>query len=230
MHDSSPPPRRSQRDRKSVKPFNSSTKASARKRKRRDTDHEDDIHPLSDDARDARVEGDEGRGEDEEEEEEEYRIGPGRKGKGKATPKPKPGAAVKKPRKTRTSKKARDGPEPDQLAKDTNIANDNALFSESFPPPFLAHIGLTPFADALVNPAVPLQSTAEDFIDSLRQSPAAAQAELVNLILRCCGCNDSVDADAAVDYDGVVDTLDNFTESLKQVSTSFFFHQITPLI
>lgn len=141
MHDSSPPPRRSQRDRKSVKPFNSSTKASARKRKRRDSDDEDvphDTHPLSDDARDAGVdgegEGDEVGRDEAEEEEEEYRIGPGRKGKGKATPKPKPGPAVppvKKPRKTRTSKKARDGPEPDQLAKDTNIANDNALFSES---------------------------------------------------------------------------------------------------
>ncbi|KAH9167093.1 hypothetical protein EDB89DRAFT_2245915 [Lactarius sanguifluus] len=44
----------------------------------------------------------------------------------------------------------------------------------------------------------------------------AAQAELVNCILRACGCNDSVNQDEAIDYDGVVDALDNFTEALKQ--------------
>ena len=71
--------------------------------------------------------------------------------------------------------------------------------------------------DALVNPSVALQSTAEDFIESLQTNAGMAQAELVNLILRCCGSNDSVDADEAVDYDGVVDALDNFTEGLKQV-------------
>lgn len=57
----------------------------------------------------------------------------------------------------------------------------------------------------------------EDFLESLTESPGPAQAELVNCILRCCGCNDTVDEDAAVDYDGVVDALDNFTEALKQV-------------
>ena len=85
------------------------------------------------------------------------------------------------------------------------------------------YILLTLYTDALVNPAVPLQSTAEDFIESLRQTPAAAQAELVNLILRCCGCNNSVDADSAIDYDGVVDALDNFTEGLKQVTTPLLY-------
>lgn len=54
-------------------------------------------------------------------------------------------------------------------------------------------------------------------MESLNSSPGHAQAELVNLILRCCGCNDSVNEDEAVDYDGVVDALDNFTEALKQV-------------
>lgn len=68
-----------------------------------------------------------------------------------------------------------------------------------------------------MNPSAALQSTAEDFLESLAQSPGPAQAELINLILRACGCNDSVDADEVVDYDGVVDALDNFTEGLKQV-------------
>jgi len=68
-----------------------------------------------------------------------------------------------------------------------------------------------------MNPAAALQSTAEDFLDSLSQSPGSAQAELINFILRSCGCNDSVDADEVLDYDGVVDSLDNFTEGLKQV-------------
>ena len=71
--------------------------------------------------------------------------------------------------------------------------------------------------DAIMNPAAALQSTAEDFLESLEQSPAAAQAELINLVLRACGCNDTLNADEALDYDGVVDSLDTFTESLKQV-------------
>jgi hypothetical protein len=57
----------------------------------------------------------------------------------------------------------------------------------------------------------------EDFLESLRQTPGPAQSELINCVLRACGCNDSVDADEVVDYDGVVDALDNFTEGLKQV-------------
>ena len=68
-----------------------------------------------------------------------------------------------------------------------------------------------------MNPAAPLQSNAEDFLESLQQSPGSALAELINLVLRACGCSDSVNADEAVDFDGIVSTLDDFTESLKQV-------------
>jgi len=79
-----------------------------------------------------------------------------------------------------------------------------------------------------MNPSAALQSTAEDFLDSLSQSPGAAQAEFINFILRACGCNDSVDEDEVLDYDGVVDSLDNFTEGLKQVrSNTPLNHQAT---
>ena len=54
-------------------------------------------------------------------------------------------------------------------------------------------------------------------MESLAQSPGSAQAELMNCILRSCGCNDSVNGDEVLDYDGVLDALDNFTEGLKQV-------------
>ena len=74
--------------------------------------------------------------------------------------------------------------------------------------------------DAIMNPSAALQSTVEDFLDSLKETPGAAQAELVNCILRACGCNDTVNEDETVDYDGVVDALDNFTEALKQVRLS----------
>ena len=73
-------------------------------------------------------------------------------------------------------------------------------------------------SDAIMNPSAALQSTVEDFLESHSQTPAVAQAELITCILRACGCNDSVNADEVMDYDGVVDTLDTFTESLKQVS------------
>ena len=76
-------------------------------------------------------------------------------------------------------------------------------------------------SDAIMNPASALQSSAEDFLESLQQSPEAALAELINLVLRSCGCNDSVDADQAVDFDGIVSTLDDFTEVLKQVCWHF---------
>ena len=76
----------------------------------------------------------------------------------------------------------------------------------------------TCITDTLLNPSAALQSTAEDFLHTLSQSAEAAQAEFINCILRACGCNDSVDADQAIDYDGVVDSLDNFTEGLKQVT------------
>jgi len=68
-----------------------------------------------------------------------------------------------------------------------------------------------------MNPSAALQSTVEDFLDSLKETPGMAQAELVNCILRACGCNETVNEDEAVDYDGVVDALDNFMEALKQV-------------
>jgi cohesin complex subunit SA-1/2 len=71
-----------------------------------------------------------------------------------------------------------------------------------------------------MNPSAALQSTVEDFLDSLKETPGAAQAELVNCILRACGCNETVNEDEAVDYDGVVDALDNFTEALKQVRST----------
>jgi cohesin complex subunit SA-1/2 len=80
-----------------------------------------------------------------------------------------------------------------------------------------------------MNPSAALQSTAEDFLDSLSQSPGAAQAELINFILRACGCNDSVDADEVLDYDGVVDSLDNFTEGLKQVRNYFLLNHQSSL-
>lgn len=71
--------------------------------------------------------------------------------------------------------------------------------------------------DAIMNPAAALQSTVEDFLESLEQTPAPAQADLINCILRACGCNDVVDGDKAVDHDGILDALDDFTEGLKQV-------------
>lgn len=68
-----------------------------------------------------------------------------------------------------------------------------------------------------MNPSVALQSTAEDYLESLSSSLGLALADLINAILRACGCNESVDADQVMDSDGVVDVLDTFTEGLKQV-------------
>ncbi|KAJ6481707.1 hypothetical protein C8R45DRAFT_1150698 [Mycena sanguinolenta] len=117
-------------------------------------------------------------------------------------PKPKRKAkqspAAKKLRKTRKPKDGDDAFDPQQAAKESKINADNPLFN------------------AILNPAAALQSTAEDFLESLDQSPGLALAELINLVLRACGCNETLNADQVVDYDGVLDALDEFTEGLKK--------------
>ncbi|KAJ6591108.1 hypothetical protein DFH09DRAFT_1138592 [Mycena vulgaris] len=119
-----------------------------------------------------------------------------------ADPKPKrktkQSPTAKKPRKTRKAKDAEDAFDPHQAAKESKINADNPLFN------------------AILNPAAALQSTAEDFLESLDESPGLARAELINLVLRACGCNESLDADQVLDFDGVLDVLDEFTEGLKK--------------
>ncbi len=56
-----------------------------------------------------------------------------------------------------------------------------------------------------------LISNGEDFLESFQQSPEPALAELINLVLR--SWNDSVDSDQAVDFDGIVSTLDDLPRS-----------------
>ncbi len=70
-----------------------------------------------------------------------------------------------------------------------------------------------------MNPSAALQGTAEDFLESLEQDEGAAQAELINLILRACGCNDSVDADKALDIDGIESAVEDLVDALKLEST-----------
>lgn len=107
----------------------------------------------------------------------------------------------------------------EQVAKETKILGDNAIFSESALTSGIRANRLSICVDAIINPTIALQSVAEDFLESLSQTPGPSLAELINCVLRACGCNDSVDADEVVDYDGVVDKLDDFTEILKKVST-----------
>uniref|UniRef100_D8Q7N8 SCD domain-containing protein n=1 Tax=Schizophyllum commune (strain H4-8 / FGSC 9210) TaxID=578458 RepID=D8Q7N8_SCHCM len=208
-------PRRSKRDRKTTQLF--SSQGSNNKRRAGESETEADTPGQSDVEIDDPEEGGEDTvPADDEEEEEDYegpaKAAPGAgRGKRKAASKPKEPRPVKKPRTarvkgtgttTRRGRKPKEGEDvvfdAAQVEKDTKISSDNPLFN------------------AILNPAAALQSTAEDFLESLNSSPGHAQAELVNLILRCCGCNDSVNEDEAVDYDGVVDALDNFTEALKQ--------------
>lgn len=121
---------------------------------------------------------------------------------------------------SRKSKKAQingDASNANKISQDFKINTDNPLFSTCRPPFRSVFFTHTPVKDAIMNPSAALQLTVEDFLESLRETPGPAQAELVNCILRACGCNDSVNQDEAVDYDGVVDALDNFTEALKQV-------------
>lgn len=214
------------------------------KRKRNDhSDAEDDPDALSA-PEDVASDGDEAPQPEEDEDVEDYNAvksnpPPAKKGKSKATPtKQKAPAASKKPRtakaavpkpvKSTTIRKPKKSKvndasfNPEEVAKETKILADNPLFSKhrvSKSP-----IASSSTADAIMNPAAALQATAEDFLESLAQDAGSAQAELINLILRACGCNESVNADEAADHDGILDTLDNFTEDLKKVRISCLLH------
>ncbi|KAF9559794.1 hypothetical protein CPC08DRAFT_666116 [Agrocybe pediades] len=208
-------PRRSQRERKTAQPF-VSVASSAKKRKRNEGDAQEETRS---DEEAEQVGSDEEQGDDEAEEEfrtPKARGATAKKSKSKSSPKSK---ASKKPRteeptttkppkavarKGRKPKEGEDAYDAEKVAKDTKISADNPLFN------------------AIMNPASALQSSAEDFLESLQQSPDAALAELINLVLRSCGCNDSVDADQTVDFDGIVSTLDDFTESLKQENSPIY--------
>ncbi|OAX37862.1 hypothetical protein K503DRAFT_742134 [Rhizopogon vinicolor AM-OR11-026] len=217
----SPAKRRSQRERKQVKPFlTGSQSPNKRKRIEEQEDHVD-AQDMGDAEVEADVEEDAGEVEDADDDEPETRPAK-RKGKAAAPRKQKVKAkGPPPPKKLRTTKNAAPKPQKapkvtkrkvkangdfdaDKLVSETKISSDNPLFN------------------AVMNPSAALQSTAEDFLDSLSQSPGATQAELINFILRACGCNDSVDADEVLDYDGVVDSLDNFTEGLKQENSPIY--------
>ncbi|KAI6145125.1 hypothetical protein BKA82DRAFT_4170216 [Pisolithus tinctorius] len=213
-------PRRSQRDRKQVKHF-VSTSQSPSKRKRADIENEltdlselDDAEQIQDEDEGDSVAGDESDDEPEFSAPVTKQKLPAatRKGNVKARGPPPP----KKPKTTKSvgtrATKVKKGPrlkahkpkaangdfDIAKLTTEANISTDNPLFN------------------VILNPSAALQSTAEDFLDALSRDSGPAQAQLINCILRACGCNDSVDADQVVDYDGVVDTLDTFTEGLKQ--------------
>lgn len=88
---------------------------------------------------------------------------------------------------------------------------------------FIIHLPERESQDSILNPSAALQSTTEDYLDSLANSPGLALADLINCILRACGCNESVNSDQVMDSDGVVDVLDTFTDGLKQVRSILFF-------
>ncbi|KAI0089427.1 hypothetical protein BDY19DRAFT_1070111 [Irpex rosettiformis] len=212
-------PRRSQRERRQTSLFES-TDSQQSKRKRSEED-DDELSELTEsDNPDANN--------DDADVEEDYsapKSKPKLKAKGSLPkPAPAPGAQPKrrgrppgkKPRMTITkvpgppklrkqrARKGGAGFDAEQVAKETKITNDNPLFN------------------AIMNPSAVLQSTVEDFLDSLTQTPAPAQGELTNCVLRACGCNHTIDGDEAVDYDGIVDALDNITEALKQDDTPVY--------
>lgn len=81
-----------------------------------------------------------------------------------------------------------------------------------------------------MNPAAALQSTAEDFLDSYNRTAPPALADLINCILRCCGCNASIDSDQVLDTDGVVDCLEDLMEAMKKVPVWLAVVSISPCL
>ncbi|KAF9078436.1 hypothetical protein BDP27DRAFT_1309581 [Rhodocollybia butyracea] len=217
---SSPPgPRRSHRDKKPVKIFTIETESSTTNRKRK--------HAGTDDEGPVVLNGGDAVDDDDDPEQDEPNAdgsdgedGPPKKSRKKTKGQPAAKKArtaapstrkLKKPRvpkdpaTTKSKKRATEAPnapfDPAALTQATHISSDNPLFN------------------AIVNPNAALQGTVEDFLESLGQDENQALAELVNMILRCCACNGTIDSDAAVDYDGVADVLDDLSEDLKKTTS-----------
>ncbi|CAE6491000.1 unnamed protein product [Rhizoctonia solani] len=211
-------PRRSTRDRKSVKPFVSLSQPT-RKRKRSKVDNGSDTEgtdgdrsAASEHEKDTDDEGleqedkepDEDGDSESEEEGEEYKAP--RASQPKAAPKPrgrpkattdsskptKKKPAATRPRATKPRGKGEGG---GLVTGDLPINKDNALFN------------------ALLNPSAALQSIVDDYFESYNETPSAALADLANCILRACGCNASLDSDEVLDSDNVVDKLDDLIEA-----------------
>ncbi|KAH9996308.1 hypothetical protein BJV77DRAFT_175068 [Russula vinacea] len=197
-------PRRSQRERKQVHHFTSGP-SQKRKHDRLDSHDDEDEH----------VEGRLSDADDlpspDENEQADYGV---QKPRGKPAPSPKKKGKPKAPKRTRVTK-AGDARDTSARKSKKSQANGDASNTNKIPQDFKINTD-NPLFNAIMNPSAALQSTVEDFLDSLKETPGAAQAELVNCILRACGCNETVNEDETVDYDGVVDALDNFTEALKQ--------------
>ncbi|GAA5920161.1 hypothetical protein JCM6882_006360 [Rhodosporidiobolus microsporus] len=85
-------------------------------------------------------------------------------------------------------------------AKDFKIENDNGLFN------------------AVKSPNTALAQTAEDWIEQYKEDSGPAMAELVNFVLRCCGCNATIDEHQAEDENGVVENLKDIVDEFKQES------------
>ncbi|GAW03352.1 mitotic cohesin complex [Lentinula edodes] len=213
-------PRRSQRDKKPAKPITTVTEPSttSRKRKHADTDNEElvgasDHPPGQDDDSDANEVNMEGSDSSMDEDERPRKSLKRKKGAlakrprtaASSTRKPKAPRVPKDSAATNSRKRANVAPnapfDPASITKVTNISSDNPLFN------------------AILNPNAALQGTVEDYLESLHQDENQALAELVNMILRCCACNDTIDGDTAVDYDGVVDRLDDMAEELKKITS-----------
>ncbi|GAA6029512.1 hypothetical protein JCM8097_003715 [Rhodosporidiobolus ruineniae] len=187
----------------------SSSKAKAAKRKRGAASDDDDEPTASED------DGDDFQSADDSDEE-EYRApkaAPSARKKvpnGSSARKPRASAGAGKGRKPRARKAADEDGEDDAApktgaagkasAKDFKIEGDNGLFN------------------AVKNPNTALQQTAEDWIEQYKEESGPAMAELVNFVLRCCGCNAAIDEHQAEDENGIVENLKDIVDEFKQES------------
>ncbi|SAM82881.1 related to Nuclear cohesin complex subunit [Ustilago bromivora] len=70
--------------------------------------------------------------------------------------------------------------------------------------------------NAVKDPNSALQSNAEDWVVAFSDHQGRALAELVNFVIRACGCNGSVDENQVIDIDNVVDNLEELQEVFKK--------------
>jgi cohesin complex subunit SA-1/2 len=70
--------------------------------------------------------------------------------------------------------------------------------------------------NSLKNSEVAVQAVVDDWVVEYQSEPGPALVELINFVIRCCGCNSTVDEAAVMDLDNVVDALEQVQEQFKK--------------
>ncbi|KAF9162211.1 hypothetical protein DFQ26_003750 [Actinomortierella ambigua] len=81
--------------------------------------------------------------------------------------------------------------------------------------------------DAIVSGQVALDMEATQWCEKYEESPQEALLDLVNLLIRCCGCTQMLTLDELADQDRMVETLEDVLGRYKETTTNFDYPMVS---